>query len=361
MSGPDRPNEPEWPINRADRDAQRGPIGHRAEPRTESFRRDADTTVARGRRSRGNWPILAALGGLLLLLFLAWFFTGNRSPDQDKLTGNSSQQASASDPEKLCASSKTYDAIKRDLFRRAAQIRGSDQSVYDRLSGYATLRMENPVMENQDEDSGAVNCSGTLYLDLPPSVQVVGGRRTLSADVDYTVRSAADKSGTVVLLKNADAVITPLATLGRTGSPPPQQTAETEVAAQPQIDQQVPAPRQPPAPAAAPAPAPEPISQPAEPRPSATARPSFNCANARTRGEIAVCADGGLASLDRQMASQYVRSVRAADPSERALLQRTRNRFLSYRDSCRSDACIADAYRGRIREINDIMGGRWRP
>ena len=44
----------------------------------------------------------------------------------------------------------------------------------------------------------------------------------------------------------------------------------------------------------------------------------------------------------------------------RAELERSRGRFLNYRDQCQSDDCIADAYRGRIREIRDIVddGGR---
>jgi uncharacterized protein len=61
------------------------------------------------------------------------------------------------------------------------------------------------------------------------------------------------------------------------------------------------------------------------------------------------------------MAAQFNRAMGEANGGERALLQRTRNRFLSYRDSCRSDSCIADAYRGRMREISDIMAGRWQP
>ena len=73
-----------------------------------------------------------------------------------------------------------------------------------------------------------------------------------------------------------------------------------------------------------------------------------------------MCSDAGLAGLDRQMASQFTSAMARADADERALLQRTRSRFLSYRDSCRSDSCIADAYRGRMREIQDIMAGRWR-
>jgi uncharacterized protein len=72
-----------------------------------------------------------------------------------------------------------------------------------------------------------------------------------------------------------------------------------------------------------------------------------------------VCGDPGLAALDRQMAAQFSTALARADPEERALLQRTRSRFLSNRDGCRYDACIADAYRGRMREIGDIMAGRW--
>jgi uncharacterized protein len=94
---------------------------------------------------------------------------------------------------------------------------------------------------------------------------------------------------------------------------------------------------------------------PAPPRPSA--QPSFSCANARTRGEIAVCGDAGLAALDRQMAAQYVDALRDADPATRAMLQRSRDRFLAYRDQCPSSACIAETYRGRIREIRDIASG----
>ena len=78
-------------------------------------------------------------------------------------------------------------------------------------------------MESQDSATGAVNCSGSLSLDLPPGVAVVGGRRTLTADVDYTVQPAADGSGNVVLLRNADAIVAPLATLARVSQPQPPQ------------------------------------------------------------------------------------------------------------------------------------------
>jgi uncharacterized protein YecT (DUF1311 family) len=240
--------------------------------------------------------------------------------------------------------------IKRDLFRRAAQVRGSDQAAYDRLSTYAALRVENPVMESQDKDNGAINCSGSLSLDLPPSVSVVGGRRTLSSDVDYVIQKAADGSGDVLLLRNADAIITPLATLSRTA----QATPATAEAAPPA--EVAPATTVEPAPTSQPVNVPPP--QVAQPRPI-NARPSFDCSRARTSSEKAVCSDAELATLDRTMAAQYGRSIAQADPEQRRLLQQTLPRFLGYRDRCQTKACIGDTYEGRMREIRDIMQGRW--
>ncbi len=313
-----------------------------------------------------NWTTIALIGGLLLLVLMFAYFATNRDPDQDKLSDSqiSADGESVTSAEKACASKATYDLIKRELFRRAAQLRGSDSAAYDQLSAHAVLRMENPVMENEDEETRAVQCSGSLSIDLPPGVVVVGGRRTLMAGIDYSVQPAADGSGNVVLLRNADAIIAPLATLSRVSQPAPRPAPSPDAGfdslGQPMGN--VPPDSSPPAE--------RPINQPpppsrAEPQPqppqTARANPSFNCANARTRGERAVCADSGLASLDRQMASQFNRAMSQADPAQRALLQRTRSTFLSYRDRCASDACIADSYNGRMREISDIMAGRWRP
>jgi uncharacterized protein YecT (DUF1311 family) len=290
------------------------------------------------------------------VLVIAYFATRGNS-NQDKLTQNQVAQSGAQKapaPEKLCADNQTYDLIKRELFRRAAQLRGSDQAAFDQLSGYAVVRMENPVMESQDNATGAVNCSGSLSLDLPPGVRIVGGRQTLTSDVDYTVQQAADGSGNVVLLRNADAIIAPLATLARANQTAPANPAPTpapEQANEMSSDQQQlePSPGQQP--------------QPAEQRPSVSsaAHPSFDCTRARTKGETAVCSDAGLAALDRNMATQYGRAVSDASPSQKELLRQTRDRFLRYRDRCPNRSCIGDAYVGRMREIRDIMEGRWQP
>ena len=302
------------------------------------------------RRSAGqpNWTTIAIIGGLLLVLLLVAYFASSRNPDQDKLTGNDLTETAASDPGKKCASSATYDLIKRELFRRAAEMRGSDQAAYNKLEGYAVVRMENPAMESQDQGSGAINCTGTLSLDLPPGVAVVGGRRSLMSDVDYTIQPAADGTGDVIMLRNADAIIAPLATLARVAEPA--QSPEG-------IDMNQLAPAQPEGDVANSESANAEVGPPS----SSPGRPSFDCANARTKGEVAVCADSSLAALDVNMATQYRRAIGSADAEQRSILQSTRDRFLAYRDRCPNRQCIADAYVGRMREIRDIMEGRWQP
>ena len=304
--------------------------------------RNRDPRVTRPLRRLTPLTIALIAAGVLILAFVAWTVGSTRRDNPDKLSdGNSVAEPRAADPAKRCAAQSTYDLIKRDLFRRAAALRGSDQAAFDKLAAYAVVRIDQPLLDSEDDGTGAIACSGTLTLDLPPGVAVVGGRRTLNADIGYTLQRSADGNGEVLTLTRADAIITPLATLARVGRPASDPLAPG--AADPL------------------SPAPLPTDLDAAPPPvQATANPSFNCANARSRGEIAVCGDSGLASLDRQMAAQYVDALRDADPQTRTMLQRSRDRFLGYRDQCPSSDCIADTYRGRMREISDIASGRLR-
>jgi hypothetical protein len=299
---------------------------------------------------RLNPTMLALIGGLVILILVIAYFATSRNPDQDRLSDDQLAQTEQrqNDPAKLCASKATYELIKSELFRRAAQLRGSDQAAFDKLSAYAVVRMENPVLENQDSATGALNCSGSLSLDLPPGVAVVGGRRTLTANLDYTLQRAADGSGEVVLLRNPEPIITPLATLARVAQAEQQAATEdggemTNEEMEANVAESESLTKQPGPPSAYPG------------------RPSFDCNDAQSRGEIAVCSDSGLSALDVNMATQYRRATGAASPEQRAVLQQTRDRFLTYRDHCTSRSCIADAYVGRMREIRDIMEGRWRP
>jgi outer membrane biosynthesis protein TonB len=98
----------------------------------------------------------------------------------------------------------------------------------------------------------------------------------------------------------------------------------------------------------------------AAPARTATARPSYNCRYARTRSEVAVCGDAGLAGLDQQMAAQFNTAYRQATRAQREVLERSRLRFLYRRDRCQSASCIAEVYQRRMSEINDIAARNWR-
>lgn len=300
--------------------------------------------------SRPTLIAIVLFGLIVLLLFGFWLSQGGR-PEQDRLSDAEVEQGSRplDDVEKRCGSQRTYELIKRDLFRRAAEIRGSDRAAFDRLTAASSVRMESPSVTARNPDLGSVSCSGRLSLDLPPGVAVVGGRRTLQADINYRLQPAADGSGQLLFMEGADSILVPLATLARMA-----ETADRGGSAPPLAGVNEPS-----VPIAMEIPQP-PVARPAEPsRP--VVRPSYDCRNARTPSEIAVCNNPQLASLDRQMAAQYGRAVAAADAQRRNWLAATRDSFLRYRDRCDTSACIADAYRGRMREINDIMSGRWRP
>ncbi len=353
----------------------------RDEPRASQRGRAVPPPVApppvTPRRSRGRTlALIAGLIGLLLVALFAYRMTRS-GPGEDRLDEGtaSTNVASASTGEERCGSQRTYDLVKQQLFRQAAQVRGSDQTAFDRLAAYATVRVTAPVLKREDEELGTLVCSGNVALDVPPGVGVVGGRRTLQANLDYSLQRAADGSGDVVTLSGADAIVVPLATLARTGSQPgvpqPQAQAQGQPQTQPQPEPVAPGtmvpvaprPTNPPPLRAAPPVNRSPERTPPPPvarTPRVSANPSFNCARARTPGEVAVCRSPQLASLDREMAGFFNSAVRNGDPETRAILQRTRTRFLSFRDRCGSDRCIADAYRGRITEIRDIVDGRWR-
>lgn len=284
--------------------------------------------------------VIALLGAVVIVLGAIWYFTGNRNPDQDKLSDPQIEQTAEADHAARCSSEATYDLIKRELVRRAAEARGADQAEFAQLAGTAALRVENPVLEGEDKAAGALNCSGTLYLDLPPGVATSDGRQGLTADVDYTIEGGGN-----VALRNADSIIAPLATLTRVAEPPPSTPEGNEVAPGTEGN------------AAAS------VSANVQPGSSSNSpgRPSFDCTRAQSPGEIAVCSDSGLAALDVNMTTQYRRALTTASPDQLRLLQTTRDRFLAYRDRCPGRQCIANAYLGRMREIRDIMQGRLTP
>ena len=308
-----------------------------------------ERSAAEERKRRMRWLIVALVAAVAAGVLLASSVWENRWSGDENAVGNELAGATAPDPEALCAAQATYDAIRRELFRRAAQVRGSDQQAYTRLNDFALLRVSGPVVRDFDDQLGSVTCSGTANLDLPPGVAIAGGRRSLSGDIDYMVQPAADGTGNVVRLGNADAIVVPLATLSRSGAPVTAPLVPPDLQNQ-MMEEQGPLQEE------------EPLAPDEdEDRSSPTvANPSFDCDRARTRGEIAVCRDPGLAALDRQMAAQFNAAARQGTPAQRDVLERSRLRFLYRRDRCQTAACIAAAYRARMAEIDDIAARHWR-
>ena len=287
-------------------------------------------------------PHLIALGvlGVLLAAVLIFIFTRGTDSSQDHLTNDQAEATvSGDDPEKRCADPANNDRIKRELFRQAAAIRERDQAAYDKLVGFAVLRSETPILRGYDQRVDSVSCSSFVSLDLPPGVAVAGGRRTLSGDVGYVIQ------GKTLSLTEAEAIVAPLATLAREGQPPDAGLDAPVAQVQAEgIEENVTAP--------------ESANQEVGPSTVYPGRPSFDCDEAETRGEVAVCSSSSLSALDVTMATQYRRAVAAANPAQRTALAQTRDRFLQYRDNCPTVGCIRDAYVGRMREIRDIVEGR---
>lgn len=262
--------------------------------------------------------------------------------------GNSSAVAGS---DSRCSARATQEELKRQLFTRAAEIRGSNADNYARIAGFALLQVDGAAPVAETSSAALAECRGRATLRLPAGLRVAGGRTALTGDIDYSVATGA--GGGAVTLGQSDPITVPLATLTQNRAAP----LRPAPAPAGQTDPLAPAPQAPPqSQPSAPPPAPA-----AAPVPSAAARPSFDCRRARTVGERAVCDSPSLAALDRDMAARYRSAVANGGPEERRLLAQTRDRFLGFRDRCRNDACVADTYRGRMREIDDIVAGRWQP
>lgn len=306
-----------------------------------------------------NRYLMWAIGAILLVISLAIGFSLAPKDDGTEASGKTERAQDKGDDsgERTCASTETYSRLKDVLFEQAARASNADAENLELLANNSVVRMENPVVESRDEERNATVCSGRFVLELPPGAERgVGGERRLVADVEYGAQPAADGSGLVYRLSGAEAIVGKLSAfkLQSSGGPALADDQSTGFS-RPSNDTPTEEPVQRSAPPPVDRPGPEPRPVPRAETTTATANPSFNCRSARTRGEIMVCQSPRLASLDRSMSSLYFSSLSEASGPARRALQTSRNRFLAYRDRCPSEACIAQAYQDRMREIRDIM------
>ncbi len=338
------------------------------------------------RRPRPSASALFAVAAVALLAFVAvrqpTFVSA--LPEQGPAGPVRTAARLTPNPAALCGSPATAGQIKRELFRRAAEIRGRDQAAFDRIAGFAMIRINLPELRQTDANLGTVRCQAWVELDLPPGLAVLDGRRNLMADIRYTVKPGAGRKSSAVTVSNEGLIVTPLVTLAqvsRADDPLPEPTVQPPAEARPVDEppvQPLPGPAPPRArvapqqartaaqPARAAAQPARAASQPARAAPqaakaskpaaaAATAKPSYSCQIAKGRGETAVCKSSDLSRLDRHLGVLYGQSWGQADAARRAKLLGTRDRFIARREACKSDSCISEAYIRRMREVSDIM------
>lgn len=114
-----------------------------------------------------------------------------------------------------------------------------------------------------------------------------------------------------------------------------------------------PKPVEQPAPVTAPIPAPmpAPVVEKAQPSPKSWS-PSFDCAKASTFSEKAICTDVLLGQLDGALAENY-KYMLASDIGDGARndLKATQKKWLTERNKCADNQCLASAYRKRMDEV----------
>lgn len=241
----------------------------------------------------------------------------------------------------LCAESPAAGLIKRELFRRAGEIRGSDGALLDRAAQVSVVRVD-PSSKDASSD-----CAGWVALDLPPGLAVAGGRTNLNAEVAYALEGGS-RALRLASLSGADRLVRTLATLGLA----PKEPDEGKPIEPVQVAAVV---RKPPEPAAVP---PRSARKAPDAKPVQAAEASSGCARLANRADQMICASGNLSSLDRQLTLLYRQSWNEADEKKRAALLGSRQRFNDRREACSSPNCMTTAYLSRLKEISDIMAGR---
>ncbi len=325
--------------------------------------------------------VLAAVLMLILLpLYLIRYpITTEEPPSIARAQPDRRIPARHSDPAQSCVSRAAHGLVQERLLRNASRLRRGNRAEFQLMMRDAFVRIEPPVSVRARTDGG-VDCTAVVVVLLPPGTAATDGRRSVYAELDYSLANVTDGRRATLILTSADAIARQIATLTRLvrtadvrESPPvpPQQVPFPLPGGSSQT--RLPAAAAPFVPTfgSAPAVASQPVgalrvSAPAaavtRPKSSEELRPadpsinaSFNCKFAKGRGEITVCKNRNLANVDGHLGVFYGQSLRFADAEKRAVLLKTREQFIARRDNCQSETCVLNVYLGRMREVTDIM------
>ena len=78
-------------------------------------------------------------------------------------------------------------------------------------------------------------------------------------------------------------------------------------------------------------------------------KPSFDCATAKSRIDVLICSNAGLAALDVREAAMLRRAkAKAVTPDA---VDAEQDVWLSQRNACTSVACLTRAYQRRLQEL----------
>jgi len=341
---------------------------------------EVEDAEPRGRLSKLPLERIAMLAAVLMLLLLPLYLiryplTVQEPPSLARADQNRRTAVRSINPAETCVSRSAHDLVKQELVRRAGQLHRGDRALFGQLVADSFVRIDSTLAASVEEATGTVNCKALVVVLAPPGTQLGGGRSSLTAEIDYSLKPAGQGERGEVALADADPLARQLATLARLPRPADPEVAPADEVALPLPPRLPPvvvsvAPTVRPPPVVAPAPrqlrpaaiAPPRLQPRVEPKPAeASINASFNCKFARGRGETAVCRDRNLATVDRQLAVLYGQSWGLADASKRAELLKTRERFIARRDGCGSESCTRDLYLRRMREVTEIMAKRSEP
>lgn len=188
-------------------------------PRRQRWRREMYTLV-----------IVSLLGAVVAGFLLAssiWEWKRKVAPPSAPAAASVGMTA-----DQACGLQKTFDAIKQDLFDRAAEKHGGDGPAFQRVANFSLLQVQDPFVRQFDQQSQRIDCSGTAVLELPPQITAASGVGTLTAPIDYFIQPGANGGPAVLSLGNVDVITVPLSTIALTSatmtmpSPPPTSNAQ---------------------------------------------------------------------------------------------------------------------------------------
>jgi hypothetical protein len=223
------------------------------------------------------------------------------------------------DFEQLCGAELTYSTIKDIVFDKAVEAYGETPGPLNSLRKAVRLRMEVPAMTKIDREIRRVDCSGRAVIDLPPGVQEqFGGKRSISAEVEYSVQPAADGSGSVVSVSGAGGMMASLVGAANLAS-----ASQLAAAGGPQLQK--------------------------------TFNPSFDCGQRLSNVERIICQSESLSGYDRALSDRYFEIKRTVSRVEWQTALASQREFLTARAKCPDEACIRNVYVAQSNRLDAIV------